>query len=295
MFAPFMTNAWIAGSIVAVIAGIVGFFVVLRGNSFLAHAVPHGAFAGAAGAVLLGINPLIGLGVFAAGGALTISILERRARSDAITALALVTMLGLGALFLSRSRQYSAEVFALLFGQILGVSAAEILPMTILGTLCIVALALVYRPLLLASVLPDMVMARGVNPRAMTILFGLILACATTMSVPVVGALLMFALLVGPPAAAHFLTRRPVLAIPLSVLFTLTTVWASIALAYATNWPIGFFVTAIGAVLYLMARVVVWGRRIRLRASSSISSRPARRQAPPGLNDRQPAHAPLGT
>jgi zinc/manganese transport system permease protein len=140
-----------------------------------------------------------------------------------------------------------------------------------------------------------MVSARGVNPRAMTILFGLILACATTMSVPVVGALLMFALLVGPPAAAHFLTRRPVLAIPLSMLFTLTTVWASIALAYATNWPIGFFVTAIGAALYLGARAVVWGQRVVRRTASSSSRRPAARQGAPGLTDRQPVQAPLGT
>ncbi|KQR85788.1 metal ABC transporter permease [Microbacterium sp. Leaf179] len=272
MFAPFMTNAWIAGTIVAVIAGIVGFFVVIRGNAFLAHAVPHGAFAGAAGAVLLGIDPLVGLGVFAVGGALTISIMERRARNDAITALALVTMLGLGVLFVSRSSQYSAEIFALLFGQILGVSMSELVPMAILGALCVVAVAVLYRPLLLASTLPDMAMARGVNPRAMTIVFGLLLAVATTTSVPIVGALLMFALLVGPPAGARSMTRRPVIAIALSVLFALVTVWCSIALAYTTNLPIGFFVTAIGALLYLLGRTSAWLRR-RLGAASPAAIR----------------------
>lgn len=269
MFAPFMINAWTAGTIVAAIAGTVGFFAVLRGNSFLAHAVPHGAFAGAAGAILVGIDPLIGLGAFAAGGALTISLLGRRARTDVITALALVMMLGAGDLFLSRSNEYSAEVFSLLFGQILGVSSVEIVPMVVLGALCLAALALLYRPLLLASALPDLAAARGVNPQSLSVVFGLVLACATTMSVPVVGALLMFALLIGPPAAARFLMRRPSRAIGLSVVLSVLTIWASIALAYETDWPVGFFVTAIGAALYLGARV----SRSRVSRGRSSKSR----------------------
>ncbi|HEU0256493.1 MAG TPA: metal ABC transporter permease [Microbacteriaceae bacterium] len=263
MFAPFMTNAWVAGTIIAVVAGVVGFFVVARGNSFLAHAIPHGAFAGAAGAVLVGIDPLLGLGLFAAGGALTISFLGRRARSDVVTALPLVMMLGLGVFFLSRSNQYSAEVFALLFGQVLGVSGAEIVPILLLGLVCLATVALLYRPLLLASVLPDMAAPRGVSTQAVSVMFGLILACATTMSVPVVGALLMFALLVGPPAAAGFFVSRPGRAIALAVAFALVTVWVSVALAYATDWPVGFFVTAVSALLYFVGRLfaVLRGRR----------------------------------
>jgi zinc/manganese transport system permease protein len=255
MFAPFMVTTWIAGTLVATIAGIVGFFVVLRGSSFLAHAVPHGAFAGAAGAVLVGVDPLIGLGVFAAGGALTISLLGRRARSDVITALALVMMLGLGALFLSMSSEYSSEVFALLFGQVLGVSTVEIVPMAVLGALCLATVIVLFRPLLIASLLPDMARSRGVDPQLMSLVFALVLACATTMSVPIVGALLMFALLVGPPAAAQFVTRRPASAIALSVALALATVWASIAAAYASDWPVGFFVTGFSAVLYLLGRL----------------------------------------
>lgn len=258
-----MINAWAAGTIVALIAGAVGFFVVLRGNSFLAHAVPHGAFAGAAGAVLIGVDPLIGLGVFAAAGALTISALGRRARSDVITALALSMMLGLGAFFLSRSSEYSAEVFALLFGQILGVASIEIVPMLVLGALCVLAIVVLYRPLLLASVLPDMAASQGVSTQWLSVCFGLILACATTMSVPIVGALLMFALLVGPPAAARLITRRPATAIALSIVLAVVTVWASIALAYATDWPVGFFVTAVSALLYLLGRLTAWRMRTR--------------------------------
>ncbi|MDQ1564204.1 MAG: zinc/manganese transport system permease protein [Actinomycetota bacterium] len=257
MFASFMTNTWIAGSIIAVIAGVVGFFVVLRGASFLAHAIPHGAFAGAAGAVLIGADPLLGLGVFAAAGALTVSFLGRRARADVVTALALVMMLGLGALFLSMSSQYSSEVFALLFGQVLGVSSLEIVPMVILGAVCLIAVAVFYRPMLLSSVLPEMAAARGINVQAVTVLFSLIVALATTTSVPVVGALLMFSLLVGPSAAARSFTSRPPTAIILSVCFALAIVWASIAAAYASDLPVGFFVTAGSGILYAIGRVWV--------------------------------------
>ena len=263
MFASFMVNTWTAGTIVAAVAGVVGFFVVARGAPFMAHAVPHGAFAGAAGAILIGADPLLGLGVFATAAALTISFLGRRARSDVITALTLVMMLAFGSLFLSRSSQYSGEVFALLFGQILGVSSAEIVPMLILGVICLIAVAVSYRPLLLTSVIPDMAPARGIDPQVIGVVFALIVACATTTSVPVVGALLMFALLVGPPAAARLLVKQAHYAILLSLVLTLATVWSSIALAYVSDWPVGFFVTSVGAALYLASRSVTAVRRRR--------------------------------
>src|SRR5215470_6422746 len=127
MFSGFMVNTWTVATIVAVIAGVVG-FVVLRGSAFPAHAIPKGAFAGAAGASLLGINTLIGLGVFSLLAALGIGRLSRRGRSDVVTALALVLMLALGAAFLSRSSQYEPEIYSLLFGEILGVSTTEVVP-----------------------------------------------------------------------------------------------------------------------------------------------------------------------
>lgn len=261
MFSSFMTNAWISGTLVAIIAGVVGFFIVLRGQSFLAHAVPHGAFAGAAGAVLLGINPLVGLAVFATVGAVSVSVLSRRARNDVVTALTLVMMLALGDFFLSRSNQYSAEVFGLLFGQILGVAPVQLIPMVILGMFCLALVLIFYRPLLLSSVLSEMAPARGVSSQAMSVLFALVVAAATTMSVTVVGALLMFALLIGPPAAARAVTRSPGNAIVVSLVLTLLTVWSSIALSYQTNWPVGFFVTVVSTVLYVAARGtrILWG------------------------------------
>jgi zinc/manganese transport system permease protein len=249
-----MTNTWIAASAVAVVAGLVGFFVVLRGASFLAHALPHGAFAGAAGAVLIGADPILGMGLFAAGGALAVTTLGRRARSDVVTALTLVVMLAFGALFLSLGSSYASEVFALLFGQILGVSSVEVIPILVLGALCVAAVIVAYRPLLLASVLPEMAAARGISNYRMSIFFALVVALATAMSVPVVGALLMFSLLVGPPAAARSFVADPLRAIPLSIGFALVTVWVSIAASYTTNLPVGFFVTFVSALLYAAGR-----------------------------------------
>jgi zinc/manganese transport system permease protein len=250
MFSDFLINTWITASAVAVVAGLVGFFVVLRGSSFLAHALPHGAFAGAAGATLLGLDPILGMGVFAVAGALAVSTLGRRGRNDVVIALSLVVMLGFGALFLSLGNEYSAEVFALLFGQILGVSSAEVLPIVLLGLLCVAAAVVWYRPLLLASVLPEQAAARGISGFGMSVFFAVIVALATTMSVPIVGALLMFSLLVGPPAAARLLSPNPARAIPLSIGLALITVWVSIAAAYLTSLPVGFFVTAVSALLY---------------------------------------------
>src|ERR1017187_5369396 len=128
MFSGFMVNAWTVASIVAVVAGLVGFFTVLRGSAFVAHAIPNGSFAGAAGASLIGINTIVGFGVFALLGALGIGVLGRPGRHDVATALALVVMLGLGALFVSLNVEYAPETFSLLFGEILGVSSSQLAP-----------------------------------------------------------------------------------------------------------------------------------------------------------------------
>jgi zinc/manganese transport system permease protein len=250
MFSGFMANAWTISTIVAVVAGVVGFFVVLRGEAFPAHAIPNGAFAGAAGANIVGLSPLLGLAVFSLVAALGIGTLGRRGRRDAATALALVMLLALGALFLSRSTEYEPEIFSLLFGEVLGVSAEEILPIALLGVACLAAIAFLYRPLFFSSVVPDIAEARGVRSYTIELSFLVVIALATAMTVPVVGALLIFSLMIGPPAAARSFTSRPSAAIPLSVAFALTTVWLAIASSYLTNWPIGFFVGMFSAVAY---------------------------------------------
>jgi zinc/manganese transport system permease protein len=273
MFSGFMMNAWIVATMVAVVAGVVGFFVVLRGSAFVADALPSGAFAGAAGASLIGVNTLLGLGAFSLLGALGIGLLGRRARHDVAVALALVVMLGLGALFLSFTVEYAPEIFSLLFGEVLGISVNEIVPVAALGTVCIVAIGVIYRPLMLSSVMPELGEARGVRAYRIEMCFLVVIALATSMAVPVVGALLIFSLMIGPPAAARSVTDRPLLAIAMSAVFALVTVWTAIAVSYHTYWPVGFFVGAFAAVWYAAGRAWTALRRTRVaRAARSAGS-----------------------
>jgi zinc/manganese transport system permease protein len=254
MFSGFMMGAWEVASIVAVVAGLVGFFVVLRGSAFVAHAVPNGSFAGAAGAVLIGINTLVGLGVFSLLGALGIGVLGRRGRHDVVTALALVVMLGLGALFLNFTVEYAPEVESLLFGEVLGISSNQVAPTAALALVCVAAIAALYRPLMLSSLLPDVGEARGISSFRMELCFLAVVALASTMTVPVVGTLLIFSLMIGAPAAARSLTDRPLVAMALSVAIALITVWSAIAASYETNYPVGFYVGSISAGAYALGR-----------------------------------------
>jgi zinc/manganese transport system permease protein len=277
MFSSFMINAWLIGSIVAVVAGVVGFFVVMRGSAFAAHAIPNGAFAGAAGANLLGINPLVGLGVFSLAAALGIAKLSRRGRADAVTALALVMMLALGAAFLSQSTEYEPAIFSLLFGEILGVSTGQLWPVIVLGAVCVVAVSVLYRPLLLSSIAPEIAAARGLRPERLDVIFLVIVACATTMTVPVVGALLIFTLMIGPPAAARCFSDRAPVAMGLSVVVAILTIWGALACSYTTNWPVGFYVGSYSAVWFVIGRLFQAWRRAhgsrRSRASAVARER----------------------
>lgn len=275
MFAGFMMNAWTVATIVAVVGGVVGFFVVVRGAAFPAHAIPNGAFAGAAGANLIGLSPLFGLAAFSLLAALGIGSLSRRGRHDVVTALALVMMLALGALFLSRSTEYEPEIFSLLFGEVLGVSTNEIIPVAALAIACVAAVVFLYRPLMLSSVVPEIAEARGVRGHRMEMAFLVVIALATAMTVPVVGALLIFSLMIGPPAAARSFTDRPLLAISLSVGLALATVWTAIASSYLTNWPVGFFVGCFSALCYGIGRM--WSAARRSRTVTRRDSRIALR------------------
>lgn len=254
MFSGFMINAWQVGTIVAIVAGVVGFVVVLRGDVFAAHAVPNGAFAGAAGASVVGLSPLLGLGVFALIAALGIGVLRRFGQRDATTALVLVLSLATGSALLSQSTQYASSTYALLFGEILGVSSAHLIPLLALGATCVGAVALRWRALLLSAVTPDIASARGLRQGRLDAGFLVIVALATTMTVPVVGALLVFSLMVGPPAAARLLVSRPGRAMGLATLLSLVVLWSALVAAYETNWPVGFFVSTGSTLVYLVAR-----------------------------------------
>jgi zinc/manganese transport system permease protein len=275
MFSGFMVNTWIVATLVAVVGGAVGFFVVLRGSAFVAHAIPNGSFAGAAAASLIGISTLIGVGVFSLAGAFGIGLLGRRGRHDVATALTLVFMLGLGALFLGFSVEYAPEIYSLLFGEVLGISPNAVVPTAALTVACAVAITVLYRPLVLTSVLAESGRARGLNPFGIELCFLAVVALTTTMTVPVVGTALIFSLLIGPAATARSFTARPGAAMAISVAIAMLTVWVAIALSFQTNWPVGFFVGTGSAVAYTAGRT--WGF-IRLRTRRP---RVGERRAPP--------------
>ncbi len=260
LFSGFMVNDWIVASMVAVAAGVTGLFVVLRGNTFAAHALPLGTFPGAAAAALIGVNELWGLIAFSAFGVIGISQLSRYQRNEVATALTLITSLGLGALFLSLSSEYSQGIYALLFGEVLGVSSSEIAPVATLSTLAIGLILLLFRPLLLNSVSQDLGAARGFSPERIELLFLAMLGLTTAMALPVVGALLVFSLMLGPASAARLLTDRPQRAMLLSAAIALLSVWAALALSYLSNWPVGFFVGTLAALSYGLGRGFAWGR-----------------------------------
>ncbi|HTW19391.1 MAG TPA: metal ABC transporter permease [Mycobacteriales bacterium] len=256
MFSTFYINTWYAATMVAFVAGTIGFFAVIRGSAFPAHALPQGAFAGAAGASLIGVNTILGLGVFALLGAIGIGVLGDRERHDVATALTFVLMLGLGAFFLSLTTEYAPEIYSLLFGEILGVAHSELLPIALIGVVCLAAITILYRPMLHSSFSPELAEVNGTSRRRIDLAFLIILGLVTTMTVPVVGALLMFSLTIAPAATARQFTARPALALALSILIALATVWTAIAISYETNYPIGFFVGAIGTTSYTLVKTV---------------------------------------
>lgn len=267
MFAQsFMVHALMAGTLVAVIAGVVGYFVVLRGAAFVAHALPKMGFAGAAGAVWLHQSPLAGLAVFCFGGALVIGRLEERGRHDVVIALALVAALGTGALFLVLNNIYATGAYALLFGQIVGVSSAELSAMMGLGVICLAAMAVLFRPLLFASVAPDVCRARGMAVGWIDTGFLAVVGLAAAITVPVVGVLLTFSLLVAPAAAASRVTAIPGQAMAIAAGIAVLAVWIGILLATVSGWPVGFFVSVLAAIPYL---VVTWRQGQRRTQSAS--------------------------
>ena len=207
---PFMRHAFLAGSIVAVLAGVVGYFVVLRQSSFAAHALSEVGFAGAAGGIAYGFSAVSGLLVMSLLGATLMGLLGKRLRGrDAVIGTVLAFSLGLGSYFLTRYKGNASGAFGLLFGEILGISAHDIWVIALAGAATLVVMAVIYRPLLFSSLDEDVAEARGVPIRGLSVAFLLLVAVAVTAAVQVVGVLLIFSLLVTPGAIADRLCRTP--------------------------------------------------------------------------------------
>ena len=257
----FMQNAVLVGTIVAILGGAVGYFVVLRGQSFAAHMLSQVGFPGAAGAVLLHVAPVVGLVVFSVGAALGISAVGSRfgsggrVESSAVGSI-LAFSLGLGLLFFHLVSGSAQAIYAFLFGTILGITDADVLVALATALVSLLVLALLCRPLLFASVDPGVAEARGVRVRWLSTTFLLIAAVAVAESVQIVGTLLIFALLVAPAAAAQRMTARPYRGLALSVLLALLFTWAGLAVAYFSNYPVGFLITTFAFATYLAVRAL---------------------------------------
>jgi len=251
----FMQHAFEAGTLVAIVAGIVGYFVVLRRSSFAAHALSHIGFAGAAGAVLLGVSPVVGLLAFTTVGGTGMTVLGPRASNrDVQIGTVLAFMLGLGVLFISLYTGYATEAYSILFGEILGISATDVLVTAIAALVIMCAVAFVYRPLLFASLDEDVAEAKGLHMHMLGVVFMLLVALATSIAVQVVGVLLIFSLMVTPAAIAQRLAKRPWHAVVLSVIIALFATWIGLCMAFYEPYPVSFFITTIVFALYLLVR-----------------------------------------
>jgi zinc/manganese transport system permease protein len=253
----FMVHAFQAGTAVAIVAGVIGYFVVLRGSSFAAHALSHIGFAGATGAVVLGVSPVLGLLAFTVGSGVIIGALGGRIRGRDVTiGIVLAWTLGLGVLFISLSTGYATEAYALLFGEILGISDRDVLIVVAAAIPTLLALAVLYRPLLFSSVDESLAAARGVPVTPLSIAFMAVLALAVTEAVQVVGVLLIFALIVTPAAIAIRWTPRPAAAIAISAGLALLFTWVGLTVAFYSPHPVSFFITSMAFGTYLVVRVV---------------------------------------
>lgn len=247
----FMINAFAASGIVAVLAGIVGYFLVLRGQTFAGHALSHVGFTGATGAVLLGISPIWGMVGFTLAAGIGMGALgERLAGRDVAIGVILSVALGCGLLFLHFYTTYATQVTALLFGNVLAVSHTTLAVLASIGAISLAALALIARPLLFASLQPELAEAKGVSLRTVSMLFLAVCALAVAACTQIVGVLLVFTLLVGPAAAAQNVSTRLSTGVILAASFALFEAWLGITLAYHTDWPTSFWITTLSAAVY---------------------------------------------
>jgi zinc/manganese transport system permease protein len=277
----FMQNAFLAGTIIAVVAGAAGYFMVLRGQAFAGHALAHIGFSGAAGALLLGISPIAGLlaaGVAAALGMSALDLGGPRGRIGNVVTIGTVYtfFLGLGLLFLQLYSGQAENAYSILFGAVLGIGDQDVQVVELAAVVTAGTLLLIGRPLLFASIDPDVAAARGVPVRLLETGFLILLAFAVAQAVQVVGVLLIFALLVAPAATAQQLTASPSAAIGLSIVLSLLFTWAGLSIAYFAPYAVvGFYITSLAFGTYLLVRLLVTVRRRAGRRTLSLASRAA--------------------
>jgi zinc/manganese transport system permease protein len=261
---PFMVNAFRAGTIVAILAGAIGWFMVLRKQSFAGHTLAMVSFPGAAGATLIGVSTAYGYFGFCIAAALVIASRPRtgsagHSEESAVTGTVQAFALACGFLFIALYKGFLDGVTALLFGSLLGVTNSQVLILLIVAVIALGTLAVIGRPLLFASIDPDVAAARGIPTRALSAMFLVLLGAAVAEASQLTGALLVFALLVMPAATAQVLTARPGFSLVLSVVIGVVVTWLGLGVAFYSQYPIGFFVTTFAFVLYVLANAIKLG------------------------------------
>jgi zinc/manganese transport system permease protein len=251
----FMRNAFAAAGIAAVVSGLVGYFLVLRGQTFAGHALSHIGFAGATGAVLLGVASVWGLVGFTIAAGIGMGLLgERLSGRDVAIGVVLSLALGFGLLFLHYYTAFATQATALLFGNVLAVDRSTIATLVVLAAITVLGLALIMRPLIFATLQPELAEAKGVPLRLVSTVFLVIVALAVSQSAQIVGVLLVFALMVGPPATAQRLTTGLWSGMLVSAGVALAEAWLGLTIAYHTDWPVSFCIAMLSALGYFLTR-----------------------------------------
>jgi zinc/manganese transport system permease protein len=274
--AGFMRSAMIGGLLVALAAGILGYFVIVRQHAFAAHALAHIGFPGATGAVLIGVPVTLGLAVFTVGGALAIGLLGRRlAEREIATGTILALATGLGVLFNSMTTRNAGSVTNVLFGNLLAISTEQLWTFGLFTLGLAAVLAVVARPLVFASVNPDVAEAKGVPVRALGVVFMVALALVITMAVQVVGTLLLFGLVVTPAAAALAVSARPAMVAALSTAFGVVSVLVGLVISAMFNLPPSFVIVSLSFLIWIAAIVLYRERHRGTGHDPALSSRGA--------------------
>lgn len=269
MFAyEFMINAFAAAGIVAVVSGLVGYFLVMRGQTFAGHALSHIGFAGATGAGLIGLAPLWGLlGFTLAAGIVIGALSERISNRDIAIGVVLSLALGFGLLFLHYYTSFATHATAILFGNVLAVDHTMIVTLAALGTITLAVLAVIMRPLIFSSLQPELAEAKGVPLRFVSIAFLALVAIAVSACAQIVGVLLVFTLMVGPPAAAQRVTTGLWSGLFAAAGIALADAWLGLTMAFYTDWPVSFCIACLSACGYFIC-LALPGRAARARAAA---------------------------
>lgn len=272
-------NSLWAGAVLGLLGGLIGTFVMKRDLAFAVHGISELSFAGAAFALLIGVDIVLGSLVGSVVAALLLGLLGVRARDkNSIIGVIMPFGLGLGILFLSLYEGRAANKFGLLTGQIVSVGTVQLQVLAIAAVVVMLALAAIWRPLTFASVDPDVASARGVPVRALSIGFMLLLGVSVALSIQIVGALLVLALLITPAAAAMRVTSSPRLVVILSVVFAMTATVGGILLALGGRIPISPYVTTLSFLIYVLCRVIGG-----IRAKRGLNGRVLRHSAVPAV------------